>query len=171
MPRWADPIIRAAERRVDVPMDYLRRIADTSRVAFVKFGMFLPLAAHRQRAEKSVWHLARLAATQAQDCGTCVQVVVNDARRDGVPVGTLRAALTDADTGALTDDERLALAYGRAVSAQAPDVDAVVAAVRERWSEAVLVELALAVAAAQVFPVVKRGMGLAVACALVTVDV
>ena len=175
MDGWViERVVRAGERRVDVPMDYLRRIARASRGAFAKFGMFLPLASHRQHAPREVWHLARLAATQVQDCGTCVQVVVNDARRDGVPAATLRAALQPdraAAEDALTDDELLALRYGRAVAERSPEVETVVQSVQTRWGERVLVELALAVAAVHVFPIVKRGMGMAVACARVTVDV
>lgn len=168
-------VVRAGEKRVGVPMEYLRRIGASSRTAFLKFGMFLPLAGHRRHVPKATWHLARLAATQAQDCGTCVQVVVNDARRDGVPAGTLQAALAHlsdpAGVGTLSTDDRLALDYGRAIARRDPERPALVDAVRQRWSEDGLVELALAVATVQVFPLVKRGMGMDVACSLVTVEV
>ncbi len=168
MNRLAEYAIRRNERGLGVPLDYLRTVARTSTAAFVKFGLFAPVAAHRSRAPTPLWHLARLAATREQDCGTCLQTVVNAARAHGVPAATLRAALAD-DTAALTDDERLALDYGRAVAARTPEADALVGAVRVRWGEAVLVELALGVATVQVFPVLKRGLGEATACALVQI--
>lgn len=97
-----------------------------------------------------------------------MQIVVTAARRDGISAPVLRDAL--AGRGA-TPDDQLALDYGRAVAAQAPDADACVEAVRARWGETVLTELALAVATVQVFPVLKRGLGQATACALVEIDV
>ena len=160
-------IIRSQEDVLGARLDYLRSLAETSPAAFVKFGAAVPLTQHRRHAPASVWHLARLAATRVQDCGTCVQVVVNQARADGVPAATLRAALDGGDLGA---DDHLALRYGEAVAARR-EVGGVVEAVRERFGEPVLVEMALAVATAQVFPVIKRGLGQDVACALVEVEV
>ena len=165
----AERAIQKQERTLGVPLDYLRTVADTSTAAFVKFGAAAPLFAHRQHAPAAVWHLARLGATRVQDCGTCVQIVVNQARADGVPAATLRAAL-DGQVNGLSDDERLALRYGEAVAAR-DGAGGAVEAVRERFGEAVQVELALAVATAQLFPILKRGLGQDVACALVEVEV
>lgn len=169
MSRWTEPIIRRTERQMNARLDELRSLADASTAAFVKMGLFRPLSLHRRRAPVVLWHLARIAADREQDCGTCLQIAVTAARRDGVPAATLRAALAD-DAAGLTADERLAVAYGRAVAARAPDVDVCVTQVRSRWGETVLTELALAVATVQVFPVLKRGLGQATACALVEID-
>ena len=163
-----DRAIAKQEAELRVPMPYLRKIADSSTSAFLKFGMFSPLALHRKVVAPEIWHLARLAATQARDCGTCVQVVVNAALNDGVPPDLLRSAL---GSGELHADHQLAIDYGRAVSVAGEDVLSLVERVRERWGEDALVELALAVATTQVFPLVKRGMGLAVSCSLVEVDI
>ena len=163
-----DRAIAKQEAALRVPMPYLRKIADASTSAFLKFGMFSPLALHRKETSPEVWHLARLAATQVQDCGTCVQVVVNAALNDAVSADTLRSALSGDELAA---DPHLAFEYGRAVSSNSEDVLDWVERVRERWGEAALNELALAVATTQVFPLVKRGMGLAVACSRVEVEV
>ena len=165
--------VAAQERRFGVPMAYLRRIAGASTVAFAKFGLFVPLANHRSALPADVWHVARIAATQAADCGTCVQTTVNAARLDGVPLAVVRAALA-ADTpagdgaanAALGADGALARRFGHAVAADTPDRSEVVAAVAERFGEAGQTELALAVATVLVFPTLKRGLGLDVACSL-----
>ena len=161
-----DRIIDSQEDKLGAPLDYLRSIADTSPAAFAKFAAAAPLFGHRRHAPLAVWHLARLAATRVQDCGTCVQIVVNQALAEGVAPATIRAAL---DGGDLSPDERLAFHYGEAVAQR--DVGGVVDAVRERFGEPVLVELALAVATAQLFPILKRGLGQSVACALVEINV
>lgn len=169
MSALTDAATRRQEARLGAPLDYLRTIADSSTAAFVKFGAFAPLAGHRSVTPPIVWHLARLAATQSQDCGTCVQIVVNQARADGVPASILQAVLAG-DDARLDDAERLALRYGRAV-ATLNDARTVVAEVRDWFGQDILVELALAVATAQVFPILKRGLGQDLACSLVTVEV
>jgi len=61
-------IQRKAERRLRVPADYLGRIGETSFAGFLKFLLFLPLAAHRRRTDPALAHAARIVATQHEDC-------------------------------------------------------------------------------------------------------
>src|ERR671921_552146 len=84
----------AEERKLGgVSIDYLRHIARTSLSSFFKFALFTPLAKHRRRLPPDAYHVARIVATQHEDCGTCVQIEVNLARRAGVPADVLRAAV------------------------------------------------------------------------------
>lgn len=164
---FVERAIARQEAALGASLDYLRTLGETSTAAVVKMGAFAPLAEHRKAAAPDVWHLARLAATQVQDCGTCVQIVVNQALSDGVPRPLLRAAL---EAGALEDGQRLAMAFGRAVASREGALEAG-DAVRDWFGEDVRVELALAVATCQLFPILKRGLGQDLACALVTVEV
>lgn len=169
MSALTDALIARQEAAVGAPLGYLRTVADASTAALAKLAAFGPLAGHRKATPAVVWHLARLAATQVQDCGTCVQIVVNQARADGVAALILQGVLAG-DESRLDDAERLALRFGRAVASgdgarQASDD------VLAWFGETVRVELALAVATAQVFPILKRGLGQDLACALVTVEV
>ena len=150
-------------------MPYLHTIADSSGAAFAKWMAAMPATQHRKAAPKAAWHLARLGATQAQDCGTCVQIIVNVAVRDGVAAETIRTALDD--PAALAEADALAFSYGRAVSAQADDVLDWVERSEAAFGHDAHVELAVAVAMCQIFPVVKRGLGMAVACSRVQVEV
>lgn len=163
-----DRAIARQEAALGAPLDYLRTIADVSTPAFLKFGAFAPLAGHRRAAPADVWHLARLAATRVQDCGTCVQIVVNQALADGVAPSVLRAALDD-DLDALDDGQRLAFRFGHAVAARDAARETVDQC-KAWFGHEVHVELALAVATAQVFPILKRGLGQDLACSLVTVE-
>ncbi len=165
----ADRVIATAERQTGCEMPYLHTIADTSGAAFARWMLAMPAAQYRRRAPLDAWHLARLGATVAQDCGTCVQVVVTVAQRDGVAATTLRQALDDPD--ALYDDARAAYRFGLAVASQADDVADHVARVESLFGHEAHVELAMAVATCHLFPVVKRGLGQALACSLVTVEV
>ena len=165
----ADRVIATAERQTGCEMPYLRTIADTSGAAFTRWMLAMPAAQYRKRAPLDAWHLARLGATVAQDCGTCVQVIVTVAQRDGVAATTLRQALDDPDR--LYDDARAAYRFGHSVASQADDVLDHVAAVEALFGHQVHVELAMAVATCHLFPVVKRGLGQALACSMVTVEV
>ena len=162
-----DQFIARQERAFGADLSYLRSLADTSTAAFAKFVAAMPAAGHRRVVPAAPWHLARLAATRVQDCGTCVQIVVNAALADGVTPDALRSALGEG--AALTDDERLALRYGAAIASQDEARAEAIEAVRARWGEAGLVEMALSVAMVQTFPILKRGLSQDVACARVEV--
>lgn len=164
----SDAIITKAERQTGCEMPYLQTLADTSGAAFARWMLAMPATMYRRQAALDVWHLARLGATVAQDCGTCVQVVVSVARKEGVAASTLQQALDD--PGALHDDARAAYAFGFAVSAQADDVLDHVHRIEGLFGHEAHVELAMAVATCLLFPVIKRGLGQALACSLVTVQ-
>ena len=166
----SDRLIAVAERQVGLEMPYLHTIAEASANAFAKWMLAMPAASHRKAAPREAWHLARLAATRALDCGTCVQVVVTVARKDGVPAAVLQAALDDR-ADALDADAQVALGFGHAVASQADDVLDWVARSEAAFGHEAHVELAVAVAMAGIFPTVKRGLGQAVACSRVAVEV
>lgn len=160
------------EREVRVPgsADYLRAIAEQSNRAFVKFLLILPLARHRRVVGAPAYFAARIAATRAQDCGTCVQMETNMARQHGVSPEVLRAVLEDR-VDSLPPEVAAAFQFARAVAEQTGDEGALREQVRRYFGEEGLVELALAVATAQVFPGIKRALGYATSCALVHIEV
>lgn len=162
--------LTAAEERLGAPLDYLRDMLAASPAYLLRFAGGLALLGRRKRVPRDVWHAAALAGTLHEDCGTCLQVGVNLAREEGVPVEVLRA-LVDRAPERLPEPLAEAYQFGAAVcradGSEGPWRDAL----RRRHGDAALVELCLAVAAARVFPTVKRGLGHAVSCSLVQVRV
>lgn len=147
-------------------VDYVRHILRTSLPAFFKFALFTPLSQHRRKLPPTPYRVARIVATQDEDCGTCVQIEVNLARRDGVPAEVIHAVLK----GSLEDlTPELADVYrfAKAVVEASGEEEELRQRIRERYGEEGLVELALGIAAARVFPVTKRALGYATSCALV----
>jgi alkylhydroperoxidase family enzyme len=161
----------AEERKLGgVSIDYLRHVACTSLRAFFKFALFTPLAAHRRALPADAYHVARLVATRHEDCGTCVQIEVNLALRHGVAPVILRAAVDrrpDELPAPLADVYRFAEAVVEAGGAEGEWRERV----RAHYGEEALVEMALGIAAARVFPTTKRALGYATSCALVRVEV
>ncbi|MDQ3800789.1 MAG: hypothetical protein M3384_15180 [Acidobacteriota bacterium] len=160
----------AAEKNLGESVEYLRHIARTSLGAFFKFALFTPLSQHRRKLPVNAYHLARLVATRHEDCGTCVQIVVNVARRERVPVEILRAVV-DSRPEDLPPDLRDVYRFADEVVRATYAEEEYRARLRERYGEEGLVELALAIASARVFPVTKRALGYALSCSKVEVRV
>ncbi|MEL6615293.1 MAG: hypothetical protein AAFQ43_06120 [Bacteroidota bacterium] len=156
-----------AEADLGAPVDYLRYVTDHDPAATIKFGMLQPATSHRKVLPLEVFHAARVAATQAADCGTCVQIEVNAARASGVAPEAVRAVLAGAP---LSDAEADAVAFAQATVA-GEDPTGPRQRLLERFGDRGVVEAALAVTTAQVYPTMKRALGYATACSLVEVEV
>ena len=158
------------ERSLGESVDYVRDILRASLPAFLKFALFTPLAQHRRKLPPEAYRIARLVATQDEDCGTCVQIEVNLAVKDGVPAEVIRAALQGQ-----AEDLPPALAdvyhFSKAVVEASGGEEELRQRIRELYGEEGLVEMALGIASARVFPVTKRALGYAKSCALVEVQV
>jgi alkylhydroperoxidase family enzyme len=162
-------LISRSERQLGAPLDYLRFIARTSFTAFVKFLSFMPLSSHRQSLPKPLWHAARIAATLEEDCGTCVQITVNQALQEGVSPALVQAVVKQ-QLAALPEDMQQIIRYAQAVTRRD---DLFIAEMCPKlmaaYGEAALTDLALGIATARVYPSVKRALGMAVSCSQVEV--
>lgn len=151
-------------------LDYVRHILGTARGAFFRFMGVMPLAKYRRSLPADAYHVARLVATQIEDCGTCVQMEARLARKSGVSAEVVRAVI-ERKPEALA--ERLEAVYRFAESV----VTATYAEgewrerIRKEYGERGLVEMALGMAACRVFPVTKRALGFAVSCSRVSIEV
>lgn len=152
-----------AEKQLGASVDYLRLILRTSLPAFFKFAKFASLAGYRRKLPADAHALGGLVATREADCGGCVQIGVNLAKQAGVPVAHIRATVEgryDELPVALREVCQFALAVVR----NTPDAGELRERVRLHYGDAGLVELSMAIAFAQVFPTVKRGLGYAESC-------
>ncbi|GMV08042.1 MAG: hypothetical protein AMXMBFR53_43170 [Gemmatimonadota bacterium] len=156
--------IRAMEGRLGVELPHLWEMERATPGLLVALARALPLLRYRRKAPCDLIHLARIGATLAQDCGDCLQIAVNVARGEGVPPAVIEAAVRGWE-GKLTTAQAAALGFGKRV-AGGLDGNEARAALAAGIGEAAMIELAMAVASAQLFPVLRRGMGLAHACRL-----
>ncbi len=163
-------VLRESERKTGEAADWMRDIFRTSKVAAFKFSLFLPLAAHRRVAPIEVVHIARLAAVAHEDCGPCLQTVVNQAIAEGVAPDVVQTVL-DGKISALppllADMHRFAMG----VVAHEQYDEQLRQSLVARLGEAVMVEVALAIATVRVFPTVKRALGHGLSCSMVKVNV
>lgn len=160
----------AEERTLGMSVDYLRHILRVSLPAFLKFSLFLPLARHRRTLPPVPYHIARLVATQKADCGTCVQAEVNLARRAGV-APTILEAIIYHRIEELEPESADIYYFTQAVVDATGEEETLRSRLLARYGERGIVELALGIATAQVYPTTKRALGYATSCAHVKVKV
>jgi len=160
--------ISAAEHRTGVPADYLRYMLKTSLRAFLKFTKIMPLAEYRRALPVEPYHVARLVATREEDCGLCLQIEVNLAKRDRVKPIVIRACVNGTPDGM---PEHLADVYrfAEGVVKRTGENDRYRERIREAYGDEGLVELSMAIAVCRVFPTMKRALGFAQSCSAVTV--
>ena len=159
-----------AERRTGERLDFLRDILRASRAGFLKFCLFLPLANHRATLPADAYYIARLVGVVREDCGPCVQTVVNFARAAGVAPEILRAVVEgrpEALPPGLAEVYRFAGAVvsGDSTSAELGEL------LRTRYGEAGMVDLAFGIATGRVFPTIKRVLGHGQSCAVTRFDI
>lgn len=85
--------INSTEKKLGEPLDYMREMYEKNPGAFWQFVKVAKASAYRDKLPAAPFHVARLVAVKHQDCGPCVQTVVNLAKEDGVEAGVLKAAL------------------------------------------------------------------------------
>jgi hypothetical protein len=147
---------------------YIHELYEHSPEGFAKFSNFLPLARHRERLEANEYWVAKLAAIQVADCGECLQLNVRMALEAGVDKYLVQAAL---DGGAaLPEDLKAVYRYATSVARNEQLDDELMAWMESRFGKGGLLEFGIAIAAATVFPFIKRAIGYAKSCRLVKIE-
>ena len=162
--------LAAAERKLGASLEYVRHLYRVSPGGFFKFARIMPLAAYRKKLPAEPCYVARLVATRHEDCGTCVQIEVNQALADGVAPAVIQATL-DGRLDDLPAELAEVYRFAEGVVGATGEEDPLRDRMRQRWGEAGLAELALAIASCRVFPSVKRALGYATSCSKMRIDV
>ena len=151
-------------KNYDYDVGYLEQLAETSPGAFYSYLLCTPLATYRKRAPENIYLIAKLVATKHFDCGPCLRLVINMAREAEIDDRLIHSALLGMEDG-LPEDLVIARRYALAVTEQ--DVTSLMSLeekIVQRWGEGALNEMAVAVAFAAFFPILRRGMGHAHSC-------
>ena len=157
--------LRAFEKHYDYDAAYMHQLMRDSPGGFRRFAKVVPLASYRRAAPAEVLSVAIIAAMQAEDCGPCLALSVKKAKEAGVSRQVIQAALEGG--AALPPALAEVYQFARAVAQNEFVDDEVRGRLQQQYGNAAVAELALCVAAARVFPTVKRAMGYAQSCAAV----
>lgn len=158
-------IISVAERRLGVRLEYLRYMAKISNRLVWRFSKMATVANCRRAAPPDAFHVACLAATLAEDCGECVQIAINSAKRDGVSRETLRSVVFGRPDQ-LPDGLKVVHSFAQESMSPRGPSEALRNAIKDQYGEVALIEIVLGIVGARAFPQVKRGLGFATTCSL-----
>ncbi|MBD5781107.1 hypothetical protein IEN85_16530 [Pelagicoccus sp. NFK12] len=161
--------IEAFEAAYGYDATYMKAMLEHAPEALEVFNGFVPMAGHREHAPLEVYFAAKLTAYRIADCGPCLQLAVRMAQEAGVSDALIRALVFD--KGELSELLARTRDFTRACLANQPDCESLRTELSWELGPAAMSELALAIAAAQVFPVVKRATGYYQSCSLVTLEV
>ncbi|MGE0045288.1 MAG: hypothetical protein AB7J28_01025 [Hyphomonadaceae bacterium] len=165
----ARALLKAMGARYDYDVSYMLAMLETSPKAFDKFAKVFALAQHRESAPKEAVIAAKLVGAMAEDCGPCVQLVVNFGKEQRVAARDIEAVLTR-ERARMSEAAALGFAFAEALVHRLPHEDEAREAVREAWGDKGVVDLTLACQIGRIFPMVKAGLGYAKECRRVRVD-
>jgi hypothetical protein len=155
--------------RYDYDASYVQELIDTDLLAFRAFSGVNRLSGYR-KAPPEALAAAGLVGTLAEDCGPCTQLGVRLAEEQGVAPAVLRGILTG-DERAMGPDAALAWKFSRASLARDMETaDPLRDEILRRWGKKALAAIALAMAAARVYPTVKYALGHGKSCSRVVVQ-
>jgi hypothetical protein len=166
---FARRALRAASKRYGYDTSYLDYMLKESPSAFFKFAALMKAAAHREAVPPDASFAAKIAGAMAEDCGPCVQLGIDMALEAGMAKDQIEAVVRR-DTGAMTASTRLGFQFAEAVVSRAANADQHLDAVRARWGEKGVIDLAMALQMGRLFPMLKAALGYARECRRVTVD-
>lgn len=159
--------LRRFEQRFRVPLEYAHHIVDTSVPAFLALTKVMGFARYRRKLPVEAFSVAAIVATRHEDCGACLQITVNEARRAGVAKELIDHVLAW-NPHRLPTDLNSVYKYTKAVL-EGGDEAELRESLRGRYGEEGMIELAYAIASARMFPTIKRTLGYARTCELVKV--
>lgn len=158
------------ERELGGSLDYVRFTLKTSLGSFLRLTKLLAFSNCRRAAPVDAFHTACLVASQAEDCGTCLQVGVNMAIKEGMQPEHVRAVVErrpDRLPAELADVYHFTVA----VLQRNADAGGLRQRLRSRLGDPALIELAFGIASARSFPTIKWALGHATSCARIQVIV
>lgn len=158
-------LIRRAERRLGVALDYTHKIAQTDTGLLMRYNRIFGFLDPNKHVPALAYHTARLRGALAADCGTCVEAEINLAKNAGIDPETIRQVLSG-DCADLPKEITAVAQLADAVAARREDDAEARARILDAYGDAGLIEIAYAINGAALLPGIKRSMGYATTCDL-----
>jgi len=148
---------------------YMRELLEHSPEGYDKFYNFMPLASHRDKLDLDTYWVAKLAAMQVEDCGDCLQLNVRMAIECGVSRQIIAASIAGGNE--LSEKLKDVYDFATGISSNSQVDEGLEDRVGAQLDKEALLELALCIATAKVFPTIKRTLGYAKSCNLIEIEV
>ena len=148
---------------------YLRELFRYSPEVYEKFDTFMSLAQHNEQLDPEVYWLAKITSMHVEDCGQCLQLCVFMATEHGISKELINSALSGGSD--LPDSLKDIFMYTRCVAGNTDIPEDLEERIHGKLDSPSLIELALCIACAKVFPALKRTLGYAKSCHLIEIQV
>jgi hypothetical protein len=168
MIRWfLNRHLNQVEQYLGVPVDEARYVLKHSLKAWLTCGGLQKISRYHGPLPADVYFTAKVAAYRQEDCGSCLQITVNLARRAGIPAELLRDLIAGR-TKALPEPLREVYQFAEE-QANRVDNPELRERLRQRYGDHGLITLALAITSAGTFPTLKRALGYATSCSRIEI--
>ncbi len=161
-------MLRSFSKRYGYDTSYLDMLLKVSPAAFFKLAPLMKAAAHREVIPVEAKFAASITGALGEDCGPCTQLTVDMALEAGMARDQVEAVLRR-DISAMTEATALGFQFADAVVHHAMDDDKYRDAVRARWGDKGVIDLAMTLQLGRMFPMLKLALGYARECRRVTV--
>jgi len=148
---------------------YMREILNHAPEAFEKYYAFIPMAEYRKVTPVEVYYVAKLAAMAEEDCGECLQLNIRFALENDVSREVIRAVIDG--EGSLSDDLRTVYNFTVKVANREDIPQELSISMEKKYGKEIMIELALCIASAKVFPTLRRTLGYARSCSLLEFEI
>ena len=136
-------MLRAASQRYNYDASYLEMMLKESPAAFFKFAPVMKASDHREVIPVEASFAAKITGAMAEDCGPCTQLTVDMALEAGVARDQIEAVLRR-DVAAMTPSVAVAFRFADAIAHRTMDDDKYRDAIRARWGEKGVIDIAMA---------------------------
>jgi hypothetical protein len=161
--------LRAMSEHYGYDVSYLDYMLTESPRAFFKFARLAAASSHREVVPVEASFAAKITGAMAEDCGPCAQLTVNMALEAGMSKNQVEAVVRR-DVSAMSPETALGFGFADAIVHRSDDQDVRREAVRSRWGEKGVIDLAMALQMGRLFPMMKLALGYARECRRVSVD-
>jgi hypothetical protein len=161
-------MLRSFSKRYGYDMGYVETILKKSPAAFFKFAPLIKAANHHEVVPAEARFAAKITGALSEDCGPCTQLAVDMALEAGVSKDQIEAVLRR-DIRAMSPETALGFQFASAIVHRSADDERYRDAVRARWGEKGVIELAMGLQLGRMFPMLKFALGYAKECRRVTV--
>lgn len=157
------------EKKYGYDAGYMHHMIDVSTGAGLRLGLLPILSLYRgPKQAVNIWAGAALASTLDADCGSCAQLIVDQA----IELGVNPKELEESAKGRASTDNDVGLGFLFAQNAiiGGPDTLALREEIVRRYGEEAAVAASFAAACGRIYPVLKRATGEVAACDILRFD-
>jgi hypothetical protein len=162
-------MLRGFAKRYGYDTSYAEAMLDEAPSAFFKLAPLMKAAEHREAVPVETSFAAKLTGALAEDCGPCTQLCVDMALEAGMAKDQIEAVLRR-NVKAMTPEVALGFQFADAIVRRSVEDDIYREAIRSRWGDKGVIDLAMGLQMGRLFPMMKLALGYAKECRRVTVD-